>query len=57
MKNKSKKNKPRPRWLCPKCGMYWVNCEPICIICDIYGKPMNEGAEKIMSKTEVNNGS
>lgn len=54
--SKSKKSKPRPRWLCPKCGMYWVNCEPMCILCGVAGKPLNEGAEKIMNKTEVDNG-
>ena len=49
MKN-SKKNKPRPRWLCGKCGMLWVNCEPVCIICGVVGKPLNEGAEKLIAK-------
>lgn len=53
---KSKKNTPRlragtrPRWFCGKCGMLWVNCEPICIICGVVGKPLNEGAEKILNK-------
>ena len=47
---KSKKEKPRPRWCCEKCGMVWVNCEPICILCRIEGKPLNEGAEKILKK-------
>lgn len=47
---KSKKMKPRPRWLCGKCGMLWVNCEPVCIICGVTGKPLNEGAEKLIAK-------
>lgn len=47
---KSKKAKPRPRWHCEKCDMYWVSCDPVCIICDRYGKPLNEGAEKILKK-------
>ena len=49
MKN-SKKSKPRPRWCCEKCGMVWVNCEPIRILCRVAGKPLNEGAEKILKK-------
>lgn len=48
---KSKKNKPRPRWFCGKCGMLWVNCEPVCIICGAYGTALNESAEKIMKRT------
>lgn len=47
---KSKKAKPRPRWHCEKCDMYWVSCDPVCIICDRYGKPLNEDAEKILNK-------
>lgn len=52
----SKNKKPRPRWHCEKCGMYWVSCDPVCIICDRYGKPLNEGClsfarlEKILRK-------
>jgi hypothetical protein len=49
---KSKKTKPRPRWHCEKCDMYWVSCDPVCIICDRYGKPLNEGAEKIINKAK-----
>lgn len=49
---KSKKAKPRPRWHCEKCDMYWVSCDPVCIICDRYGKPLNEGAKKILKKGE-----
>lgn len=47
---KSKKEKPRPRWYCERCGMLWVSCEPVCILCGIGGKPLNEGAEKILKK-------
>lgn len=46
----SKNKKPRPVWLCPKCGMRWVSCEPVCLLCGVYGKAMNEGAEKILRK-------
>lgn len=46
----SKNKKPRPVWLCPKCGMRWVSCEPVCLLCEVYGKAMNEGAEKILRK-------
>ena len=48
---KSKKNKPRPAWTCSKCKIYWVSCETACVICKSPGVPMNEGAEKILSKT------
>jgi rubrerythrin len=47
---KSKKNTPRPRWHCRKCGMLWVNHDPVCIICKIPGTPLNEGAEKVLNK-------
>ena len=47
---KSKKNKPRPAWTCPKCKIYWVSCEATCVICKSVGTPMNEGAEKIIAK-------
>ena len=49
---KSKKNKPRPAWTCPKCKIYWVSCEPACVICKSPGVPMNEGAEKILGKRD-----
>ena len=52
MKN-SKKSKPRPRWQCPKCGSVWVSGEKKyidCVVCDIAGTPLNEGAEKILKK-------
>lgn len=49
---KSKKNTPRPRWHCPKCKMLWVNCEPICIICGVYGTALNESAEKVLRKKQ-----
>lgn len=48
--SKKKKNQPRPRWYCPKCGMLWVNHEPICIICHICGTALNESAEKVLRK-------
>lgn len=47
---KSKKDKPRPRWHCEKCDMYWVSCDPVCIICDRHAKPLNEDAEKLIRK-------
>lgn len=47
---KSKKAKPRPRFVCEKCGMLWVSCEPVCILCGVIGKPLNEGAEKLIRK-------
>lgn len=46
----SKNKKPRPCWKCEKCGMKWVNCDPTCIICKIYGTALNEGAEKLLRK-------
>jgi hypothetical protein len=48
----SKNKKPRPVWLCPKCGMRWVNCDPVCILCKLYGQAQNESAEKILRKVE-----
>lgn len=50
---KSKKEKPRPRWYCIKCGMVWVSGEKKyveCILCGIAGEPLNEGADKILNK-------
>jgi predicted RNA-binding Zn-ribbon protein involved in translation (DUF1610 family) len=29
--------------------MRWVNCDPLCILCKVYGEPQNESAVK-MSK-------
>ncbi len=52
----SKNKKPRPVWLCPKCGMRWVNCDPVCILCEVYGQAQNESAEKILRKAEGVNG-
>ena len=49
---KSKKDKPRPVWLCPKCGMRWVSCEPVCLLCEVFGQAQNEGAEKILKKAK-----
>ena len=48
---KSKKAKPRPAWTCVKCKLYWVSCEPTCVICKSVGIPQNEGAEKIIKKS------
>ncbi len=50
---KSKKNKPRPAWSCGVCGLYWVSCEPTCVLCGSTGKPLNAGAEKLLRK--INN--
>lgn len=47
---KSKKEKPRPRFYCAKCGLLWVSCKTECIKCDIPGEPLNEGAEKLIRK-------
>lgn len=47
---KSKKEKPRPRFLCEKCGMLWVNCDPVCILCKTIGTPLNESADKVIKK-------
>ena len=50
---KSKKEKPRPRWYCERCGQMWVSSEKKymeCICCEIPGTPLNEGAEKILKK-------
>lgn len=52
---KSKKSTPRPCWECPKCKMRWVNCEPVCIICGIYGCALNESAEKVLRKKQNEN--
>jgi hypothetical protein len=32
--------------------MRWVNCDPLCILCKVYGEPQNESAEKILRKAE-----
>jgi len=50
---KSKKEKPRPRCFCEKCGQVWVSSEKKyteCICCEIPAKPLNEGAEKLLNK-------
>jgi hypothetical protein len=50
---KSKKDKPRPRWYCEKCGMMWVSAEKKyidCILCGTAGEPLNESAEKMLRK-------
>ena len=50
---KSKKDKPRPRWYCEKCGMMWVSAEKKyidCILCRTAGEPLNESAEKLLKK-------
>jgi hypothetical protein len=52
---KSKRIKPRPCWKCEKCGMRWVNCDPVCIICGIPGRALNEGAEKLIRKMNDEN--
>lgn len=52
---KSKKDKPRPRFYCAKCGLRWVSCEPLCVICRVSGEPLNEGAEKLIKKTFADN--
>lgn len=49
---KSKKNSPRPRWQCKKCGAVWVSCGPVCIICGSVGIPLNGGAEKLIRKMD-----
>lgn len=46
----SKNKKPRPVWLCPTCGLWWVSCMPTCIKCKLLGQAQNEGAEKILRK-------
>ena len=48
--SKTKKNQSRPRFICRKCGTMWVNCEPVCLLCKIYGTPLNEGAKKLLKK-------
>lgn len=51
---KSKKDKPRPRWYCTKCGSIWVSAEKKyidCILCGTAGEPLNESAEKMIRKT------
>jgi hypothetical protein len=30
--------------------MRWVNCDPVCILCEVYGQAQNESAEKILRK-------
>jgi hypothetical protein len=47
---KSKKNTPRPRWHCDKCGLLWVSCEPDCIICGVRATPLSDSADKIIEK-------
>lgn len=50
---KSKKEKPRPRFWCEKCGAMWVSSEKKyidCLKCGIPGTPLNEGAEKVIKK-------
>lgn len=53
--SKKKKNQPRPRFVCRKCGMLWVNCDPVCILCKVFGEPQNESAEKIQRKAGERN--
>ena len=52
-KIKANNRKMRPRFLCPLRGHLWVS-EHVssCIICDVVGEPLNEGAEKLIRKRE-----
>lgn len=50
--SKKKKNQARPRWKCRHCGLLWVSCEPMCIICRVHGEPLNESAEKVLRKVK-----
>lgn len=52
----SKKNKPRPKFICLKCKLSWVSCEPICMLCKTFGEPLNEEAEKLLRKAGEING-
>ena len=55
--SKKKKNQPRPRFKCYRCGLLWVSdSDPICWLCHIPGTPLNEGAEKIIKKRSEDNG-
>ena len=50
---KSKKGKPRPCFRCETCGALWVTGEKKytdCLRCKMPGKPLNEGAEKLLRK-------
>lgn len=47
---KSKKNTPRPRFVCPKCHTVWIQCEIVCMVCGTIGEPTNESAEKVLKK-------
>lgn len=53
--SKKKKSQPRPRFVCRKCGMLWVCCDPVCILCGVPGEPLNEGAEKVLTKWRAAN--
>jgi hypothetical protein len=50
--SKKKKNQARPRFFCRACGLMWVSCEPMCVICKVHGEPLNEGAEKVLRKAK-----
>ncbi|MBQ1538653.1 MAG: hypothetical protein IIZ73_10125 [Ruminococcus sp.] len=47
---KSKKNTPRPRWLCKSCGRIWVNTNEVCTRCGTAAEPLNESAVKWIAK-------
>lgn len=52
-KIKTDDGKMRPRFLCPLRGHLWVSeHETSCIICDVVGEPLNEGAEKLIRRLE-----
>lgn len=48
--SKTKKNQPRPRWVCKRCGVLWVSCSHTCIVCGGVGTALNDSAEKIIQK-------
>lgn len=47
-KKEAKKNKPRPVFVCPKCGSQFVSdWDNVCWICKIPGEPKNEAAVRM----------
>lgn len=46
-----KKDRLRPKFCCGKCGVTWISLDMRCMLCGKTGKPMNDGAEKLLNKT------
>lgn len=54
-KQKNLNDKPRPCFICPRCGQRWVKDgieydDVMCISCGVPGEGLNDGAKKLLKK-------